>query len=145
MDAEELVRLLGHRGHRDSTPRRAVIELLCGWRGPFTAQEVADRLHDRGIGRATVFRTFTLLQQAGVLVRLHDGVDCTHYLLDAGTRHHVVCTGCGRVAPLELAGVGPAIERAARSVGFTIERHTLDAYGLCAGCGPASWPTGSSK
>jgi Fe2+ or Zn2+ uptake regulation protein len=134
---EELVRLLAERGHRDSRPRRDVLDLICGWRGAFTAQAVVDRARPHGVGRATVFRSIALLQEAGVLVRLHDGAECSRYLLDrGGSDHHVVCTGCGTAAPLELGDVARALDRAAARAGFSVERHLLGAYGRCPACRP---------
>ena len=132
---EEILGQLGGLGFRQTGPRRAVVEAVCARGGSFTAQEIADELADRGVGRATVFRAISTLQEMGYLSRLHVGEECHRYALcDATHHHHLVCTSCGRVYPLETCSVEAEARGAARRLGFSIQGHHVDVFGQCAAC-----------
>ncbi len=87
-----------------------------------------------GVGAATVYRAVAAMEAAHAVERVgtRDGsalyVRCTA----DGHHHHLVCTGCGRVAhascPLESIGAHRADD------GFVVTGHELTLYGLCAGC-----------
>ena len=122
-------------GYRDTVPRRLVVESIALRTGSFTAQEIADELSDQGIGRATVFRTINVLQEMGLLNRLHVGEECHRYTLcDGHHHHHLVCTGCGQVYPFETCTVDSQAGEIAKQFGFTIKGHHLDVYGQCQAC-----------
>lgn len=135
MDAASILRRLREAGRRGRGPRRAVVEAIAARRGAFTAQEIADELAPRGVGRATVFRTLGALQELGHVTRLHVGAECERYALcDGSHHHHLVCTGCGDVFPIDACAVDELTADAARTFGFAVEGHHLDVYGRCAAC-----------
>ena len=131
-----ILKQLDTLGYRDTVQRRAVVESIAKRPGSFTAQEIADELADRGIGRATVFRAINVLQDMGLLNRLHVGDECHRYTLCDGHHHHhhLVCTGCGQVYPFETCTVDTEAGEIARKFGFTIKGHHLDVYGRCETC-----------
>lgn len=135
VDVEPILRRLRQSGRRDTGPRRAIVEAIAGRRGAFTAQEIADELAPRGIGRATVFRTIGALQELGHVARLHVGPECERYALcDGSHHHHLVCTACGDVFPIDECAVDDLTASAARQIGFAVDGHHLDVYGRCATC-----------
>jgi Fur family ferric uptake transcriptional regulator len=135
VDVESLLSRLQAAGYRDTGPRRAVVEAISRRGGAFTVQEVVEELAGQGIGRATVFRTVNTLEELGYVSRLHVGEGCDRYALcDGSHHHHLVCTGCGEVFPLEECGVEAAAAAAASRVGFQVEGHHVDVYGRCATC-----------
>lgn len=133
---DQIVAHLQQLGHRDTRPRRAVVEAISRRRGgAFSAQDIADELADRGIGRATVFRTVNTLQQLGYVSRLHIGGECDRYTVcDGSHHHHLVCTGCGDVFPIESCSVDESAATAAHEIGFSIQGHHVDVFGRCATC-----------
>jgi Fe2+ or Zn2+ uptake regulation protein len=54
---DEILAHLHRLGHNRSDRRRAIVEAVCARSDSFAAQEIADELAPRGIGRATVYRT----------------------------------------------------------------------------------------
>jgi len=135
MDVDEILTRLQASGRRGTGPRRAIVEAIAGRRGAFTAQEIADELAPSGVGRATVFRTLGVLQELGHVTRLHVGSECERYALcDGSHHHHLVCTTCGGVFPIDSCTVDEAAAEAARKIGFAVEGHHLDVYGRCAAC-----------
>lgn len=128
---------LDRAGYRLTAPRRAMLELIAGRRGHFTAADlVADARRRRiGIGRATIFRALDLLLELGVVERLdlpsgeHAYVACepTHH-------HHVVCSSCGRTVEIDDAALRGLAEHVAATTGFAVDTHRLELFGRCPSC-----------
>lgn len=129
------------KGLRLTGQRRLLAELLDASHDHLDAESVyrLARARDRGIHRATVYRTLNTLKHLGLV----DELDLMHV---TGERHfyevrprafhiHLVCTACGRV---EEPG-GPFWEDLKRRVevetGFHPEVVRLEMGGLCARCG----------
>ena len=136
-DATQIIERLARQGHRPTTPRQAIIELVAPRRDHFSAQEVWDEVRGRhrGIGRATVFRTLDLLAELGVLNRIHTDDGCNRYTVCETTHHHhLMCVECGAVASLEAADIEQQIRRMAGAAGFELLTHHLELVGRCANC-----------
>ena len=136
-DATQIIDRLTREGHRLTTPRQAIIKLVAPRNDHFSAQEVWDEVRSqyRGIGRATVFRTLDLLAELGVLNRIHTGDSCHRYTVcETRHHHHLMCVECGKVMPLEAAGIEQQIRRMAGEAGFELLTHHLELIGRCASC-----------
>jgi Fur family ferric uptake transcriptional regulator len=60
---------------------------------------------------------------------------CHGYTLcDEGHHHHLLCSGCGAVVPVDATGVEDEILRLAEQLKFRVDTHTLEFAGLCEGC-----------
>lgn len=120
------------------TPRRRAIADAAGaFGGAFTVEELAARVRADlpGTGLATVYRAVAALADAGMLARVggRDGSALYVRCSSAGHHHHLVCTGCGRVARAECL-LGETTVAAATEQGFTITGHEMTLWGLCASC-----------
>jgi len=101
-----------------------------------SAQDLHRKLEDEGVkvGLATVYRQLNALAEVGEAdtVRL-EGQQLFRLCGDDGHHHHLVCTNCGKTVEIEspsetwLRGIS-------EKYGFTIERHTLEVFGLCPDC-----------
>ena len=141
---EEWVEKIRSDGHKITKPRLLVMETLSGLNVPFTAEELHERMISQGVGRATVFRTLKLLQDMGLLVRVHLEEGCQHYQVAAGLpgemHHHdrIICRECGGMAYLDQCPIRQDVERIVERSGFRMQGHHLDLYGICADCDQAS-------
>lgn len=120
-------------GHRVTGPRRAIFRAIEGLGGPFTIEDLTAATPD--VGRATVFRTVKLLQEAEVVCRmvLEDG--SVRYQLSRGEHHHhLICSECGTIAEFSDAALDGLIHQNAEAEGFQLDSHSLELYGRCAGC-----------
>lgn len=137
-----IVRALEEAGHRLTEPRLQLIRAVADQsERPFTGEALYEELKKTGLGRATVFRTLKLLQDLGVLSRLHLFDGCQHYIVtphDAQRDHshqdRLICRQCGRVTYLDDCPMSESIARIAEQSGYRIESHHLDILGLCADC-----------
>jgi Fe2+ or Zn2+ uptake regulation protein len=133
---DDAARLQAH-GYRLTAPRRTIIAALRDAGRFCTASQLYERLHGRTVGLASVYRTLELLAELGLAERRAEtGGEASFLYCSPRQHHHVVCTHCGAVREIDTAFC-PGDELAhdvERQTGFTIARHTLDFYGLCADC-----------
>jgi len=122
---------------RMTAQRRAIAEAARGLRRAFTVEELHAAALARfpGLGMATVYRATTALAAVGTLTQVgeRDG-GALYAFCDRGDHHHhLVCTGCGRIAGMECPLDTTALA-AADSAGFTVTGHEITVYGLCHSC-----------
>jgi Fur family ferric uptake transcriptional regulator len=132
--ADWLLRRLAEAGERLTGPREQVVRALVAQPGVINAEALSDALHPQGVGRATVYRTLDLLERYGMLNRVHvDG--CHGYTLcDEGHHHHLLCSNCNAVVPVDATEIEAEIRRLAEQLRFRVETHTLEFSGLCEAC-----------
>jgi Fur family transcriptional regulator, ferric uptake regulator len=132
--AESRVRAAGHRA---STARSRVIELLGEQECVLTARDIADRLRGEGVGVATVYRALELLEGLGLIQRLDVGEGTARYepALPSGEHHHhLVCDTCGRVSAFADPQLERAIARVAGRLDYRVGAHDVILRGECPSC-----------
>src|SRR5262249_42109673 len=124
--ADWLLRRLEQEGERMTGPREIVVRALVAQPGGISPGTLSSEVHADGVGRATVYRTIDLLERYGMLERVHlDG--CHGYTLcDEGHHHHLLCSGCNTVLPVDATGVEAEILRLADELKFRVDTHTLE-------------------
>jgi len=124
---------LANSGVRVTGARREVLRAIASIEGPFTIEELAAALPE--VGRATVYRTVKLLQESDFVCRmvLEDG-GIRYELSQGDHHHHLICSQCGRVSEFVDPGLDAIIQANADRRGFDLAGHSVELYGLCAGC-----------
>lgn len=136
LDAAE--RLCAARGERMTPHRRHTLKILLEADRPMGAYDVLEKLKAYGVaGQPPIaYRALDFLMEQGFVHKLREAktfLACRH-------PHHchgaafLICRSCGRVDEVCVEPKRGAFGRAARDVGFTIERTVLEAEGLCARC-----------
>ena len=126
---------------RNTRQRSAVAALLAEVDGFHSAQQLHAMLRDRGerVGLTTVYRTLQGLADSGeVDVMRPPGGEYLYRRCSRGHHHHLVCRGCGRTIEVEGPAVESWAEHVATKYGFTDVSHTLEIFGTCPACAPAS-------
>ncbi len=121
--------------------RRLAIEVLAGARGPLSTSELHARL-EGSVPLSSLYRTVSVLDEAGVVTRSHDADGIATYELAEwllGHHHHLVCVQCGAAEDIDLTPeledrVREVAEAAGRAAGFEITGHSLDLEGRCSRC-----------
>ena len=129
-----MLRRLAGDGLRLTGPRAQVVEAVAAKDGAFNPEALYDELRPAGIGRATVYRTLDLMEGRGILTRIHlDG--CHAFTVcDAGHHHHLVCTACSTVLPVDATAIEENIRELADALKFRVDTHMLEFAGLCEAC-----------
>jgi Fur family ferric uptake transcriptional regulator len=88
------------------------------------------------VSRATVYRTITHLEEAGIVRRAHMHQGRAFYEITPGRqRHeHLVCRVCGKVKEFSHRAFEKQIEEIARDHGFRISGHSVELFGICKDC-----------
>lgn len=125
---------------RYTAGRRAIVDALDAAGGPVTLPEVLSAVP--GLAQSSAYRNLSVLEQAGVVLRVLGPGDFARYELSEELtehHHHLVCRECGSVADVAVpARVERALERAlaqlGTTVGFDVDTHRLDVLGRCRDC-----------
>ena len=131
--------VLTSHGLRATAPRLSILNLISSHPGTFTAERICEQVPE--VGRATVYRTLRILQEAGAICKVVmpngemaysvsevDGGHAQHH-------HHAVCTECDSVRPFSVR----SIERAINALGSLDELgkvvgHRIEVYDICRKC-----------
>ncbi len=131
--------ILESGGYRVSAPRAAVVATLDELGCSVTAQEIADRLRQRGegVGVASIYRALQLLDDMSLVRRVDQGETVARYepVHPGGEHHHhLVCDSCGETKAFEDQELERAIERLAGRVDYTVGEHDVTLRGTCPAC-----------
>jgi Fur family ferric uptake transcriptional regulator len=129
-----MLRRLEEAGERMTGPRETIVRELVTLAGVINPEALAYELHPHGVGRATVYRTLDLLERHGMLTRVHVEGCHGYTLCDEGHHHHLLCSGCNSVVPVDATGIEAEILRLADKLKFRVDTHTLEFAGLCEAC-----------
>ena len=120
-------------------PRLAIAALVLGAERPLSAEDLVDRLRNKGPApsTATVYRTIDLLIDCGLVTEVEDrreGFRRFQPLRDDVSSNELLCTACGSVTRVPDDIVATRGRTLARANDFVAVRHRLVVYGMCAGC-----------
>ena len=123
---------------RTTRQRAAIAKVLTEAGGFLTAQELFDRLRERGhkIGLATVYRNLQSLAEKGEVdaLRRPDG-DLSYRQCETDEHHHhFVCRRCGFSVELANEDLEVWAKAAGGKYGFSDITHDLELFGICERC-----------
>ena len=132
---------LAKAGARLTPVRRRTLEILLESHRAMGAYDMLQRLAGEGYGNQppVAYRALEFLVQHGLahrLQRLNAFAACLH----PGHEHapaFLICRQCDKLAELPAAPVRETLADLAAESGFTLERVTIEALGLCPGCAQA--------
>ncbi|MGG7176084.1 Fur family transcriptional regulator [Clostridium paraputrificum] len=132
---------LKSKGYKLTPQRRAIVDTIIESEGKhLTAEEIYDEVKKNcpEIGLATVYRTILLLEDIGVVSRLHLNDGCSRYELvhsdETHRHHHLVCNNCNSVIEVQDDLLEELEEGIETEYGFKILDHALKFYGVCSEC-----------
>ncbi|MFT4841256.1 MAG: Fur family ferric uptake transcriptional regulator [Planctomycetota bacterium] len=125
-------------GFRWTNQRALIVREALVSHAHFTAEELLElcRKKDPKVSRATVYRTLSVLEDAGFVEGLETGDGGRRFEHVLGHEHHdhMVCLVCEKILEFRDDELERRQELAAKQVGFKIERHSLHLYGTCKQC-----------
>jgi Fur family ferric uptake transcriptional regulator len=137
-DPDRIMRYLRGRGLRSTDARRKIVEVVLDTDDHFTAEDLLDRIKDRGyrVSRASVYRTLSLLCDGGFVESREFQRGQTMYELMVGQNHHdhLICTQCDRIVEFENDAIERLQEEVAAQHGFRLDHHSLRLFGTCPAC-----------
>jgi Fur family transcriptional regulator, ferric uptake regulator len=137
MDSSNNRSILSGKGCKNTKSRAAVVEVLEKMEMPVSAEDIYLQVKERGFSTnlSTVYRTLELLESKGLLEKsVMSDSRARFQLVCNGHKHHVVCTGCHKMIPIDSCPLEIIEKNIGESTKFDITGHKLELYGLCPQC-----------
>lgn len=132
---DQALEVLKGSGLKLTRTRRALLEILLHEHGPFTIEQLEQKLGG-SCDIATIYRNMLSFQEQQLVTPCDFGDGLIRYEWSHGGEahhHHIICQNCGKVEELELCVV-QELEKLVGSRGYTDVTHRLEFYGRCACC-----------
>ena len=130
---------LRERGLKSTAQRDDIARVFFGGQDHLSIDELyqAVRKVNPRVGYATVYRTIRLLKECGLAAERHfDDGQARYEPAEEEAQHHdhIICERCGKIVEFASQELEKLQERIARFLGFTVGRHRMELYGICAEC-----------
>lgn len=145
-DTQSLIQQAERQCHQRNvrfTPiRRRVLEMISSSAGGLKAYDLLDELATEHASARppTVYRALDFLIEQGLVHR----IESLNAYVACPCPEHVhgfqllICRHCGRVEELHLDEVNDQLKSRARSLGFDVDRQTIELLGTCDACRASS-------
>jgi len=128
---------LHQHGLRATPSRVAILDIMKSSTHALTAEEILNKVSKRipGVGRATIYRSITLLEEYDLLKKVHQEKGCHGYFLSGRKNgHFITCQNCGVVREVPCGEPDIFFQRVQEKTGFQILDHLMGLSGLCPQC-----------
>lgn len=132
---DRLIRTLKDKGYSLTKTRLALFSALQSGK-PRTMRELTLDLSSV-MDRASIYRTISLFEELGIVVRVQQGWKYKIELSDVFSphHHHISCLKCGKNINFdEPKGLEEALDNIARQNNITHVSHSLEIIGICIDC-----------
>lgn len=140
MDLEQILEnFMKENGLRSTQQRRCLLMSIFKTNEHFTAEQLLDRLKMEccEASRSTVYRTLSLLVEAGLLREIHLGAGQIHYdpNFNQNPDHaHLVCEKCGKVVEFDADDLTRRMGKLATEYNYKMLSHMIKIEGICKNC-----------
>ncbi|MCG6154212.1 Fur family transcriptional regulator [Rubinisphaera margarita] len=105
----------------------------------FDAEELSERLRASGrkrVSRSTVYRTLESMESAGLIrkVARPNGSEIWEHDYGYPQHDHLICRKCGELQEFHNDEIKAILETVADKMGFFMDGHRLEVFGLCSNC-----------
>ncbi len=136
---DEFTQLLKKNSLKFTKQREAILRVLYENDGHFSPEDihrlVSEQNPDLNVGIATIYRTLSLLEDAGLAESISFGKDGKKYEIGLKKHHdHLVCTACGTIIEFTDDVIETRQDAIAEQHHFQMTDHTMKIVGLCEAC-----------
>jgi len=134
--ATRLQQFIHSKGLRNTPQRDSIVETIFSSDEHFTADDLWEKIRktQSRTSRATIYRTLSLLVEAGLLHEIDLGDDQKTYdpnFIDSPAHNHLVCIDCGKIIEFEDTNIQLLNDCAARRLGFRPSKQSLKIEACC--------------
>ena len=137
---EKFKEFLVTRGMRLTQERDIIVREIFSDHEHFDRDDIASRLDKpqdgNRVSRATVYRTVTQLEEAGLIRKVARANDREVYEHDYGypQHDHFICQKCDKLIEFRNEEISAILEKVSLEMGFRMTGHRLEAHGICSEC-----------
>ena len=116
--------------------RSVILDVLASATSPLNPKQILGLIKGKKPDLTTIYRNLSLMESLGIIesVDLGEGFKRYEMALPENLRHHIVCKKCGKIGEVEECGLQEIEKKIFRKIGFKIEKHRLEFFGVCAVC-----------
>jgi Fur family ferric uptake transcriptional regulator len=137
-EKEKLAGYLEDNDLRITKGREEVLKEVFRYHGHFTAEELlkACRHNNRGVSRATVYRSLREFFEANIVRKTALGDKHDHYehVYDEKVHHHAKCVRCGEYLEIPDMNEDSIYKPILEKLNFKVISHEMHFYGICRNC-----------
>lgn len=132
----DLEKLLSENDLKVTKQRILILKAFYTDKHPLSAEDVFVLLKKEGFDLATIYRTITSFETAGLVRKVDLRKGAQYYeRTDSDHHHHITCKDCGKIEDFELCGIEDiATQTLKRSSFAKIDAHSLELFGTCKKC-----------
>jgi len=135
---DEFKNYLRQKGLKFTPERQIILDGVFSFDNHFDIEKLYGRLRKRNkqISRATIYRTFPLLIESGLVKKAVPCQDSTTYEHTYGKRHygHLVCIRCGKIIEIEENITRRLQDMLCKRYKFKPVEHRFGVKGYCRDC-----------
>ncbi len=137
---EKFREFLATKNQRLTQERKTIVEEVFATHEHFDAEQLVDRLASvragRRVSRASVYRTLSLLEEAGMLrkVTRANGRDVYEHDYGYPKHDHMICEKCRKLIEFPAEEIAEILDRVTAQHGFRMTGHRLEVFGVCRQC-----------
>jgi Fur family peroxide stress response transcriptional regulator len=132
-----MVRTLKNHDCRITPQRIAILSILATSEDHPTVEHIHEELKKDFpmTSLATIYKTVTLLKEAGEVLELRFHDDRNHYDGRKPYPHpHLVCVQCKRIMDSEIPSLNGIYDELYKKTGYRVLTHRMDFFGICPEC-----------
>ena len=134
----DFITVLKKKGLKVTKHRNSLLEVLEIENQPLTAEDIFLKLKEQGISinLSSVYRILDTLADNNLIIKYVLG-DTNKTFYEINTlkhKHHLVCTSCKKIFPLENCPLSKYESELEDNLDFEITGHKLEIYGICKEC-----------
>jgi len=131
-----VIELLRRRGLRMTPQRRVIVAEIMRTQGHISPTALARKVQGEmpGVNASTIYRTLSLLEEAGVLAHAHLEGGAEYHRAEDAEHIHLSCSRCGAEDDLSLDEAAALQQIIEQHHGFRPDLTHFAISGLCADC-----------
>ena len=130
--------LLKEKGLRCTKARILIFCEFLNRNKPLSINEFKNKKSFNDLDESSLYRNFKKLEAAGLIRAIPGSGDFHFYetteIQHSHHHHHITCSSCKKIQCLNVCSVEKQLSKMANSVGFQVEGHRLELYGICQEC-----------
>lgn len=118
-----------------TAPRKMILGLLIKEHGPFSAEDIFNKLPDNSCDQVTIYRCLHQFVEVQLVSLINLEKDITHYEFNDPNHHHhhIICKICKKIDSFNEC-VLSNIEMNLAKRGYKEIQHRLEFFGICGTC-----------
>ncbi|MCR5505960.1 MAG: transcriptional repressor [Bacilli bacterium] len=129
--------ILKNKELKNTKARSLILDVLKGAKVPLSADEIYDKVRNKGLNLSTVYRTLNTFFDNGIVNKeVNPQKENVFSLIkeDHEDHHVLICTKCHKIVPLKGCPYHEVNEKIEDETGFKIQDHNIEIYGVCPDC-----------